>query len=77
MSSHWNVATPSSISKINVNCVTLDHIMSKLGCKHATLLKLDTQGSELNVLEGAQKALANGAFDYIMLEYIVVKVYEG
>ena len=77
LSTHWNVNSPSSVNKISVDCVTLDYMLGKLDCKHVRLLKIDTQGSELNVLQGAHHALSSATFDYIMLEYIVVKVYEG
>jgi FkbM family methyltransferase len=41
------------------------------------LLKLDTQGSELSILRGAERALATAAIDVIYTEFFVVPHYAG
>jgi len=41
------------------------------------LLKIDTQGTELEVLKGASNLLSNSAIDVIELELIVADAYES
>ena len=43
--------------KVAVNTITLDHFIKRKKIKHINLLKLDTQGSEHRILQGAKKNL--------------------
>lgn len=48
---------------------TLDDYVSMKGIKSIRLLKIDTEGAEMFVLEGAHKCLERGIIDFIQLEY--------
>jgi FkbM family methyltransferase len=57
------------VKKIKV--ITLDHYCSNNNINHINLLKIDTQGSEAEVLQGAVELLKKEAIDVIELEYIL------
>jgi FkbM family methyltransferase len=50
------------IKSIQVNCDTLDNVLKSNGIQDVDFLKVDTQGSELQVLQGAKNALQNFIF---------------
>ncbi len=52
-----------------VSLVTLDHYVSQASIKHIRLLKMDVEGHELAVLEGATRVLAERRIDLIQFEY--------
>ena len=54
-----------------VNCMSLDDIFKK---KNIDLLKIDTQGNELNILKGSKKLLKN--IKFIRLELMLYDYYE-
>ena len=56
----------------SVNCMSLDDIFKKK--INIDLLKIDTQGNELNVLKGSKKLLKNVKF--IKLELMLYDYYE-
>lgn len=47
----------------------LDDFCDEHGIAHIHFLKLDVEGSELNVLQGAQRLLDSGAVDFIQFEF--------
>jgi FkbM family methyltransferase len=67
----------ATISPITVLSITLDSHVNESGFKHVNLLKIDTQGTELEVLKGASNLLSNSAIDVIELELIVADAYES
>jgi FkbM family methyltransferase len=58
-----------------VRCRTLDGILSELEIESVDCIKIDTQGSELNILRGAEKALVSCAL--LDIEVIFNPLYEG
>lgn len=50
------------IGKSVIKCDTLDNQLSGLDIQDVDFIKLDTQGSELAILEGSEKALASSVF---------------
>jgi hypothetical protein len=52
-----------------VPAVTLDGFIRDHGIARVHLLKVDTEGSELDVLSGAREVLAAGVIDVIQLEF--------
>ena len=58
--------------KINVKVSTLDELIAD---KDILLIKIDTQGTELNILKGATSVLKRT--DYILVEMNNHKIYDG
>ena len=48
---------PHHVNEIEIEVETLDSIISRLGFKRVDLIKIDVEGSEVEVLEGAQKII--------------------
>lgn len=67
----------ATISPITVQSITLDSHVSASSFNHVNLLKIDTQGTELEVLKGARSLLQKSAIDVIELELIVAEAYES
>ena len=57
-----------------VNCISLDEFLIRKKIKKIDLLKIDTQGNELNVLKGSKKILKN--IKFIKLELMLYDYYE-
>ena len=70
--------------KISVSCESLDNIINKIrysnikssNAKQVTVLKIDTQGFEYNVLESGP-SLKYGLVDFIFIEIILINKYIG
>jgi FkbM family methyltransferase len=58
-----------------VYCTTIDKIVKNEKCPYPDILKIDTQGSELGILKGAAKTLAQTLIVEIECEFI--EMYEG
>ena len=63
------------LKEIVVPVRTLDEIVQEAGWPHIDLLKLDVQGFELEVLKGAELALA--MTDMVLMEVAFYSQYEG
>lgn len=50
----------------NIPMITLDELVAKHKLKNIDFIKIDTQGSEMNILKGASKTLKN--VEFILLE---------
>lgn len=61
----------------HVDTNTLDNFCDLNNIKHIDILKLDVQGSELDVLKGSQLFLSKGKIGLIYLEWQVVPLYKG
>lgn len=62
---------------IKVDVITLDEFTNMSGVEHINFLKLDTQGSELDILNGAKNLLSKGKIDLIQTELIHNAIYES
>jgi len=63
--------------EISVPVTTVDEICRARGISQVDLLKSDTQGYELKVLEGARELLGRGGAKAIYVEVCFVPFYEG
>ena len=61
----------------HVETMTLDGFMASRGLATIDILKLDTQGSEGLVLDGARTALERGAIGMVYTEIITMPTYVG
>jgi FkbM family methyltransferase len=57
------------ISTIQVPTTTVDEEMKRLGLSFLDFLKIDTEGFELKVIEGAMSAIHNNNIGFIQFEY--------
>jgi len=55
--------------RISVEKITLDHYCEQAGVRSIDFLKIDTEGSELDVLKGAEGLLRNQNIKFIQFEY--------
>ena len=65
------------ISKYPVNVVTLDWYLEKNRFENPIILKVDTQGFELEVLKGATKALSSGKIKAVIIEVMTIQKYSN
>lgn len=75
-----NFATRASTDRyrsVEVATTTLDAYVAERGIERVDLVKLDVEGAELQVLEGAAGLLARSAIDVIASEVRFVPDYEG
>lgn len=63
------------VSQRRVPVTTLDTLCSEQGISSAYLLKIDVQGFELEVLEGAERTLPR--VDYVFVEAGIQRLYEN
>jgi FkbM family methyltransferase len=63
-------------SEIEVPVVSLDAFCTKRGISRIDLLKLDAQGYELRILDGAKQLLSRVAVPIIYLEVLFVRLYQ-
>lgn len=67
----------SESALINVPVETLDTVITGLKPERIDILKLDTQGYEMRILEGASEALRKGSIEFILSELLFVDLYQG
>ena len=56
-------------TEVNITTERLDSFCEKQGISHIDFLKIDTEGSELDVIKGAAGMLQNQSIDVIQFEY--------
>lgn len=64
-------------AEIEVPILTLDRFCAERGITRIDLLKLDAQGYELRILDGARDLLNRQGVPIIYLEVCFVRIYEG
>lgn len=62
---------------VPVRVATVDEVCQEFGIGRIDLLKLDTQGYEVEVLEGAKRLLSAGQVSLVYTEVCFVRYYEG
>jgi FkbM family methyltransferase len=70
----WGFADEKSV---DVETITLDQFCLENDIKHIDILKLDVQGSELDVLMGSKTLLEKGNISLVYVEWQVVPLYEN
>ncbi len=72
----WGQNLLDTLEEVEVEVTTLDAFMRSRGINHVHLLKMDTQGYEFEVLQGAEAALSSGKIDLIYTEIITLPTYQ-
>jgi FkbM family methyltransferase len=62
---------------LEVDTKTLDGYCQEQAIERIDVLKLDTQGTELDILRGAEQMLTRGAIQMAYVEIVFSQVYEG
>ena len=75
-SKNWNDEVFVTQKKIQVNSVTLDDFVQQMGIDTIDILKMDTQGTEYQILEGSSGFLGEGKISLIYLEIIMMPTYQ-
>jgi hypothetical protein len=63
-----------TVEKVSVD--TVDNFSEKHSIARINLLKIDTQGYDLEVLHGAKQALAAGTVDNVLVELNFAQIYK-
>lgn len=66
-----------SLGTIQVKTSTIDHFCHQHQVSHIDILKMDAQGGELMILEGASDMLKRKAISLIYSEVLFVPIYDG
>lgn len=70
----WGFADKKTV---DVKIITLDQFCYENDIKHIDILKLDVQGSELDVLMGSKTLLEKGKISLVYVEWQVVPLYKN
>jgi FkbM family methyltransferase len=76
-SKFWNESYPNTIETVEIELDTIDNFVSRNGIDKIDILKIDAQGSEYLVLNGAINTMQQNKISLIYLEIILVPTYEG
>jgi len=64
------------VENITIQCDTLDEALREEGLTDIDFIKLDTQGSELQILQGASSVLTDSVFG-LEIEVAFTELYKG
>lgn len=65
----------SDINEVDIKVVVLDEFIEKENIKNVTLLKIDVEGYEYEVLQGSQRAINTGIINTIQFEFNDMNIY--
>lgn len=74
---HVPASMTETLSTVEVPTRTLDEFLADEGITNLPILKLDVQGAELIVLDGARAALDAGRIDVVYTEVEFAELYSG
>jgi FkbM family methyltransferase len=67
----------TTIKTVEIDIVTIDDFCTKNNISRIDLLKIDTQGTEYQVIEGAKNMINEGRIGMIYTEIITIPTYTG
>lgn len=65
------------IKMSTISLSTIDEYCAKNSIDHISLLKIDTEGNEYKIIEGADKMIASGSIDLIHFEFNAMNIASG
>ena len=75
--SFWGEGLLDTTSQLKVSTTTVDVFCLEAGISHIDILKMDVQGAEFSVLEGAKDMLKSQRISIIYTELIMCPTYKG
>jgi FkbM family methyltransferase len=75
-SKNWNEEALCTTQKIKIKSITLDDFVAQNQIEKIDILKLDTQGTEYQIIEGASKSIEHKKISLIYLEIITMPTYQ-
>ena len=73
----WDVDLLDTINKIKVPVTTIDAFIETHNIPNIDILKIDTQGTEYLVIEGALSSIKSGKLKLIYMEILTLPTYEN
>jgi FkbM family methyltransferase len=73
---NWNEEVLFTIEEIKINSLTLDDFVAQNQIDKIDILKLDTQGTEYQIIEGASQSIKQNKIALIYLEIIIMPTYQ-
>ena len=74
---YWGKETLKNKDSIFVETTTIDNICKDNNIKHIDILKIDTQGTEFGIFQGAKEILTQQNISLIYTEIITCPTYKG
>ena len=76
-SNYWDDNVLDTIDTIKINATTVDEFVKNNGVEKIDILKIDTQGTEYQVIEGASRSIKQNKIKIIYLEIITMPTYQN
>ncbi len=76
-SDNWGEGRLTPSEQINITCETLDNFCTRNKIEQIDIIKIDVQGAEHEVLQGARQMLGKHAIKLIQFECILAETYAG
>jgi FkbM family methyltransferase len=73
----WGEDILTIVETVNVNSTTIDDFIQKEGIDKIDILKLDTQGTEYLIIDGAFQAIKKHKIILIYMEILIMQTYHG
>lgn len=73
----WGPGLLDTRQRVSCRFSTLDNFAAEVGLERINLLKLDVQGAEQRIFDGARRCFAEGLIDVIYMEIIIMPTYNG
>ena len=74
---NWGPGLLNTLETTRINSLTLDDFIEQNKIGKINILKLDTQGAEYSIIEGALNSIAQNKISLIYLEIIIMPTYVG
>jgi len=73
---NWPKNLLDTVETIKINSITIDEFVEKYNIEVIHILKIDTQGTEYEIIQGASKAIEQNKIKLVYIEIIIISTYE-
>lgn len=74
---NWGENLLETVETVKINSITIDEFVEKHNIEVIHILKIDTQGTEYEIIQGASKTIEANKIKVIYLEIIIISTYVG